>query len=144
MNTTDCFFFKILKWRINLYYKNQMHKNYKVDEQVISNVIHRHIKPTEPQKQIKFIIYYTKFKISNIIVKNNKLQPLTQTNVVYKFTCLFRECFSDNNITPYTYIRHTTTTLSRRFTYYFSDTNPIKQDIKQSIAKTLTNSNPRI
>ena len=26
--------------RISLYYKNQMHKNYKLDEQVISNIIH--------------------------------------------------------------------------------------------------------
>ena len=47
-----------------------MHKNYKVDKQVISNIIHRHIKPTKPPKQIKLIIYYTKFKTSNLIVKN--------------------------------------------------------------------------
>ena len=67
--------------RINLYYKNQMHKNYKVDKQVISNIIHWHIKPTEPQKQIKLIIYYTKFKTSNLIVKNYtnySKTPLTQ------------------------------------------------------------------
>ena len=41
--------------RINLYYKNQMHKSYKVDEQVITNIIHRHIKPTEAQKKKKKI-----------------------------------------------------------------------------------------
>ena len=29
-----------------------MHKIYKVNEQVITNIIHRHIKPTEPQKQL--------------------------------------------------------------------------------------------
>ena len=49
---------------------NQMHKNYKLDEQVMTN-----IKPTEPQKQIKLIIYYTKFKTSNLIVKNNTTPP---------------------------------------------------------------------
>ena len=48
-----------------------MHYNYKLDEQAITNVIKRHIKPIKKQKQIKFIIYYTKFKTSNLIVKNN-------------------------------------------------------------------------
>ena len=32
---------------MKLYYKNQMHKHYKLDEQVITNIIHRHIKPIE-------------------------------------------------------------------------------------------------
>ena len=54
--------------RINLYYKNQVHKNYKIDKQVITNIIYRHIKPTEPQKQKKLIIYYIKFKTSNLII----------------------------------------------------------------------------
>ena len=48
-----------------------MHNNYKLDEQAITNIIKRHIKPIEKQKQIKLIIYYTKFKISNLIVNNN-------------------------------------------------------------------------
>ena len=39
-----------------------MHKNYKLDEHVITNIIHGHIKPIEHQKQIKLIIYFTKFK----------------------------------------------------------------------------------
>ena len=30
-----------------------MHKNYKLDEQEITNIIFRHIKPIEHQKQIK-------------------------------------------------------------------------------------------
>ena len=45
-----------------------MHKNYKVDEEVIIHIINRHIKTTEPQKQIKLIIYSTKYKLSNLIV----------------------------------------------------------------------------
>ena len=48
-----------------------MHKNYKSDEQVITNITHKHIKLIEHQKQIKPIIYCTKFKTSNPIVKNN-------------------------------------------------------------------------
>ena len=52
-----------------------MPENYKLDEQVITNIIYRHIKPIEHQKQIKLIIYYNKFKTSNIIVKNITNSP---------------------------------------------------------------------
>ena len=54
--------------RINLYYRNQIHYNYKLDEQTITNIIKRHIEPIEKQKQVKLFIYYTKFKTSNLIV----------------------------------------------------------------------------
>ena len=72
-----------------------MHNNYKLDEQAITNIIKRHFKPIEKQKQTKFIIYYTKFKTSNLIVKNNtnfvKIK-LNQINVLYKFIYPFRKC----------------------------------------------------
>ena len=101
--------------------------NCKLDEQAITNIIKRHIKPIEKQKQIKFIIYYTRFKSSNFIVKNNTNSAkilLNQTNVVYKFICLFRKCLpkNKNNI----YIGYTTTTLSRRLTYHLSENSAIK------------------
>ena len=74
--------------RINLFYKNEMHiKTYKVNGYVISNIIHRHLKPTEPQKQIKLIIY-----IINLI-HPTPLKKKTYTNVVYKFICPFQQCF---------------------------------------------------
>ena len=117
--------------RINLYYKNQMHKSNKFDEQVINNIIHGHIKPTKPQKQIKLIIYHSKFKTSSLIVKNNtnsSKTSLTQTNVVYKFTCTFQECFSENNITPNTYIG-CAITFFHCLTYHLSDISVIKQHI---------------
>ena len=41
-----------------------MHYNYKLNEQAITIIIKRHIKPMEKQKQIKIIIHYTKFKKS--------------------------------------------------------------------------------
>ena len=74
--------------KINLYYRNQMHYNYKLDKQAITNIIKRHIRPIKKQKQIKLIIYFTKFKTSNLIVKNNTNSAkihLTQINVVSKF-----------------------------------------------------------
>ena len=112
---------------------NRMHKNYKVDEQVITNDIHRHIKLTEYQKQIKLVIFYTKFKAYNFVVKNNKNSDkphLTQSNVVYRFICPFREYLSENNIIPNTYIGYTTTTLSRRLTYSLFEVSAIKQQIR--------------
>ena len=69
---------------INLYYQNQMHNNYKSDEQIITNIIKRNTE-IEQLEHIKLIIYYTKFKTSNLVVKNNANSPktlLNQTNVV--------------------------------------------------------------
>ena len=57
--------------RINLYWKKQIHKNYKLDQQVRTHNLLRHIQPTKSQKQINFTIYNTKVKTSNLIVKNN-------------------------------------------------------------------------
>ena len=37
--------------RINRYYRNQMHYNYKLDEQAITNTIKRHSKPIEKQNK---------------------------------------------------------------------------------------------
>ena len=56
--------------------------------------------------------------------------PLTQTNVVYKFTCPFRECLMENNITPNTCIGYTTTTLFGRLTNHFCDVSTIKQYLR--------------
>ena len=109
-----------------------MHKNYKSNEQVITNIIHRHIKPIKHQKQIKLIIYYTKFKTSSLIVKNNINSPktyLNEINLVYKFICPLQECLSQNNIKTNTYIGHATTTLSRCLTYQLSDISAIKQHL---------------
>ena len=45
-----------------------MHNNNKLDQQAITNIIKRYIKPIGKQKQIKPIIYYTKFITSNLSV----------------------------------------------------------------------------
>ena len=83
----------------------------------MNNIIKRHIKSIKKQKQIK-LIDYTKFKTSNLIVKNitNTAKiHLSQTNVVYKSIYPFRECLpKDKNNS---YIGDTSTTSSRRLTY---------------------------
>ena len=115
---------------INIYNRNQIYYHYKLDQQLITNIIKRHIKPIEKQKQTKLIIYFTKFKTSKLIVKNNinstKIH-LNQTNVVYKFICRFRECLSKNKNNSN--IGCTTTTLSRCLTYHLSENNAIKQHL---------------
>ena len=71
-----------------------MHYNYKLDEQAINNIIKRHIKLVEKQKQIKFIIYYTKFKTSYLLVKNITKSAkihLNQTNLHVYFDCVSRK-----------------------------------------------------
>ena len=104
-----------------------MNYNNKLDKQAKTYIIERHIKAMEKQKQIKFIIYYTKFKTSNLIVKNNtnslKLH-INQTNAVYKFIRPFREGLPKNKNNSY--IGYKTTTLSRRLTYHLSENSAIK------------------
>ena len=53
------------------FYRNQMHYNYKSDEKILKTLIPRNKLPTDPNKKIKFIIYYNKFKTSNLVIRNN-------------------------------------------------------------------------
>ena len=48
-----------------------MYYNYKSDEKILKTLIHRNILPTDPDKKIKLIIYYDKFKTSNLVIRNN-------------------------------------------------------------------------
>ena len=47
-----------------------MHDNYKSDEKILKTLIQRNILPTDPNQKIK-LIYYNKFKTSNLVIKNN-------------------------------------------------------------------------
>ena len=102
--------------------------NYKLDKQAKTNIIKSHIKPIKNQKQIKLIIYYTKLKASNLIVKNNTNPAkihLNQTDVVYIFICQFQECVPKNK-NNYN-IGYTTATISHRRTDHLSKNSTIKQ-----------------
>ena len=104
-----------------------MHYNYKSDEKIMKTLIHRNILPTDPNKKIKLIIYYNKFKTSNLVIRNNSspsIGVLQKTNVIYKFKCPLGDCISDNNNI---YVGLTSTTLSRRLTMHLSDTSSIAQ-----------------
>ena len=100
-----------------------MHFNYKSDEKILKTFIHRNILPTDPNKKIKLIIYYNKFKTSNLVIKNNSsssIGVLLKNNVIYQFKCPLGDCISDNNDI---YVGFTSITLSRRLTMHLSDTS---------------------
>ena len=41
------------------------------DEKILKTLVHKNILPTDPNKKIKLIIYYNKFKTSNLVIRNN-------------------------------------------------------------------------
>ena len=81
---------------------NRIHYNYKLDGQTITNVKNRRIKPVENQKQIK-LIYYTKFKTSNFIVKNTSKPKLCSLLIYISISRVpseNREMFERLNFSP--------------------------------------------
>ena len=96
---------------INIYYKSQMHSNYKLDERIMKNILYENIRPTSPQNKVKLITYYNNRKTSNLVMRNSTHPLLTndqKTNLVYSFSC------PHNHNQPQIYIGQTTTTLNRR------------------------------
>ena len=59
-----------------------MHYNYKLDENILKTLIQRNILTTDPNK---LIIYYNKFKTSNLVINNNSspLIAVSQKNKCY-------------------------------------------------------------
>ena len=85
---------------IKVFYRNQMQYNYKWDENILKTLIQRNMLPTDPNKRIKFIIYYDKFKTANLVIKNNSspsIGVLQKTNVIYQFTYPLGDYISENN-----------------------------------------------
>ena len=113
-----------------------MHYNYNSDENILKILIHRNTLATDPYKKIKLIIYYNKFKTSNLVIRNNStpsIGVLQKNNVISQFKCPLGDCISDNdNI----YVGLTSTTLSRRLTMHLSDTSSIAQPLKHHSCPT--------
>ena len=82
---------------INLFYCNQIHPNFRWDEKILKNIIHRYISSTDNNK-VRFIIYYKKFKTLDLVVNNNSFPPkkiMEKNNVIYQFKCPLGEFISD-------------------------------------------------
>ena len=100
---------------IPIYYHNQMHGNYKLDERVIRDIIRENTYCKDANQELKLIVYYTNKKTFNLVMKNNlmsKHSTLQQTNVIYQFSCPHPHSKAEK------YIGMTQTTLSRRLTMH--------------------------
>ena len=100
-----------IKKIIPVFYQAQMHKNYKIDEKVLNDIVQKNSKCNDPSQKLKVIFYYNNPRTSNLVMKNNlttEYSPLNQTNVVYQFTCPYPHRKAD------CYIGMTQTTLLRR------------------------------
>ena len=71
---------------INLFYCNQTHPNFRLDEKILIKIIHIYIPTDNNNNKIEFIIYYKKFKTSNLVVNNNSFPP---TKIIEKKPMLF-------------------------------------------------------
>ena len=76
------------KQSINLYYKKQFYRNCKIDEHVLKNLIRKNVLPTDPTKKVRLIIYYNKFKTSNLIKWITVPTPLTFLIEQTPYICL--------------------------------------------------------
>ncbi|XP_050707450.1 uncharacterized protein LOC126992689 [Eriocheir sinensis] len=77
---------------INLYYRNYMSTEYKTDERVIKDIIHKNVKPTNAEQTISLIIYYKTSKTANLLIKNRQTPPpapLQEDHVIYEHTCAY-------------------------------------------------------
>ena len=100
--------------RVKLFYRNQYHGNYKLDESAIRKILKRHV--WEINVKLDLFIYYKSKKVSEVVKKNNlssvRLSDRDRSHIVYEFKCNEGECQSLNN----SYIGMTSCTLKERLT----------------------------
>ena len=74
-----------------------MHSDYELVENILKTLIQRNILLTDPNKKIKLIIYYNKFKTSNLVINkksspsigvSQKLTMYINLNVLYEIVSL--------------------------------------------------------
>ena len=103
---------------IKIYYKNQMHDQYKIEERVIKEIILNSTKCNNPNKKLKIVFYYKNKKTSNLVMKNNlnqPLEPLHQSNIIYKFTCpMLHGEATESESKPHEYIGYSQCTMRKR------------------------------
>ena len=75
---------------IPIYYHNQMHTNYKLDERVLKEIVYNNTNCINPNDKLNLVIYYKNKTTSNLIIKNNispPLPPMQQSRLIYEFSC---------------------------------------------------------
>ena len=104
--------------KIKLFYKNQMHAEYKKDEAIIRHIINQNIAVTDPESEISLIIYYQNKRTSHLLMKNSPrvdVDPLEKYGV-YQISCSANGC-------NHSYIGMTTTKLSKRLLVHLQEGN---------------------
>ena len=120
---------------IPVYYKSQMHSNYKIDEKILKDIVYNNIKCINPTDKLNLIIYYNNRKASNLVLKNNLAPPKTSlqnTNLVYAFICPL------THPKVSVYIGYTKTRLLRRLKSHLQK-GSIKEHFRLSHNTELTN-----
>ena len=100
---------------IPIFYNSQMHRNYRLDERVLREILKTNIKCNDENGKVQMTFYHKNIKSANLVMRNNmaaRLQPLRQASVVYEFICPFPHSKVEK------YIGMTQTTLSRRLMYH--------------------------
>ena len=103
---------------IKIFYHNQMHTNYKVEERVIKEILHNNIQCNSPDDKLNIIFYYKNKRTCNLVMKNNlapKPPILQQTGTIYRFQCPYPHDI------PQVYIGHSQMTLLRRINYHLNN-----------------------
>ena len=95
-----------------------MSTQHRIEEKAIRDIIHRNVKPTNPNQAIDLVIYYKSRKTSQLIIRNHTTRKAASTqeaNVIYLHTCTAEGCG------PHSYIGMTRTTFSRRLTCHLQN-----------------------
>ena len=107
---------EINKTPLNVYYSNQMHKNYKLEERTIKSIINDNITCND-NYTVNLIFYYRNIRSSNLVIKNApqfSLNDSEKHNLIYCFKC------PSDHAQPTFYVGKTTTTLNQRMSQHKS------------------------
>ena len=107
---------EINKTPLNVYYSNQMHTNYKLEERTIKSIINDNIICND-NYTVNIIFYYKNLRSSNLVIKNAphfSLNDSEKHNLIYCFKC------PSDHAQPTFYVGKTTTTLNQRMSQHKS------------------------
>ena len=96
------------------------------------NLIHENVLSSDPTKRVRIIIYYKKFKTSNLIISITLLHLLDFPIEPTSYFCLKCPLIGYVSKENSTYVGLTTTTLSRRLTMHLNDTRSIAFHLKNN------------
>ena len=103
--------------KINSYYRNFWHVNYKRDEAALKEIINNNVSVTDPESKLNPIIYYRNKKTAQVIMKNSPRidsGPLKKHDLVYQIFCPANGC-------NHSYVGMTTTKLSKRLAVHLQE-----------------------